>query len=385
MATLLDSIKKLPDERKFYYPELSGCMKEDEIFKNEENAYHFINIYYQYAQKESIVSDIKTKNLHTASLYFIGCLLQKVVDNFLTKRQEVFSKDDNYFTYLWFLTTLYHDISSMEEKTHKDFPCIRKNLAISIRAEKLFDEVIRYKKLNPNYIGNFLCFLDSKSKFFRTLYDANLIKHYLLYRYERMNSLDHGILGGLVLYNKLRKNYDSKKQYATVHDKNTPKERFTYSNRSFARRDFALYAKAAAEIVNHNIFKPQNREVEKIYKHYKLNMLIKNKKISLKINPLSFLLGLIDTIEPLKNVEKSIDTSKKLAKRKKIPKPLKQIPYTEILASIDIIIVNNNKIKIELLKLEKEYWKILSENIEHMATWLEVKILSTRNGYIIEF
>jgi hypothetical protein len=72
-----------------------------------------------------------------------------------------------------------------------------------------------------------------------------------------MNSLDHGILAGLVLYDKLRKNYDSKKKYSRVSNKNTVDEHFTYNSRIFSRKDFSLYAEAAKEIVYHNIFKPK--------------------------------------------------------------------------------------------------------------------------------
>jgi len=56
---------------------------------------------------------------------------------------------------------------------------------------------------------------------------------------------------------------------------------------------------AGATIAIHNIWFPQKND-EKIYRLYKLDNLINRTPISLQEAPLLFLLGLVDTIEPVK-------------------------------------------------------------------------------------
>jgi len=377
MLNLLQSICVLSKDRKYYYPELYSHFntREKQIFQDERNAFDFINTYYKYGQKESIKSSMDNKNLHTASLYFIGCLLQDLLNIHLKKIKDYYyKKEDNYFTFLWFLITLYHDMLSMEEKISKPIFVIPKNQQTSKRAECLFNKIIKYKKLDVNYVNEFLSFLNKKPKIFKNLYSVKLIKLYLLYRYEQMNSLDHGILAGLVLYDKLRKNYDSKKIYSRVFNKNTVYENFTYNDRIFSRKDFSLYAEAAKEIVYHNIFKPKDIESLKLYEEYNLSDLNNNNKISVKDNPLSFLLGLIDTIEPIKNVEKSINNLQ-----------LPTINYIDILSSISVSIIKPNQISIKFLKLEKKYWQYLSKNIVEMKKWLKIEVNAKPYGYILKF
>lgn len=59
------------------------------------------------------------------------------------------------------------------------------------------------------------------------------------------------------------------------------------------------YALASATIATHNIWFPEHKD-RKNYKKYELNTLINHKQISYREAPLLFLLGLVDTIDPIK-------------------------------------------------------------------------------------
>ncbi len=113
--------------------------------------------------------------------------------------------------------------------------------------------------------------------------------------------LDHGIIGGLLLYDRLRLQFEKAWEKARI-DKEKSFTRdgfFGENNRLFySENHFSAYAKAADAIISHNIWHTTLREyLEKSGKMDVNNL----KKINID-NTICFLLSLADTLEPIKNM-----------------------------------------------------------------------------------
>lgn len=143
-----------------------------------------------------------------------------------------------------------------------------------------------------------------------------------------MGVLDHGILGGYMLFNNLVKNYVNKMA-------NEPnKTEFIVDDRHCSIEQISLFAYMADCIVSHNIFFP-NPSDKGIYREYGLNELTKyHKPVKFKSNPLLFLLYLVDSIDPIKYFEQKTN-----------------LKYDEILKSIKIDFPSCNTIKLSISNL----------------------------------
>ena len=136
-----------------------------------------------------------------------------------------------------------------------------------------------------------------------SLYSPNTFKQYYKYRIEQMFSLDHGILGGLLLYDFLCKNYFNRRNTAEnkIKNKDNNEEIFEWNKRTFQKTDFDIYAYCSYAIAQHNIYRSDNGTTSVKYLAYGLDELIgTDKKFNKNKNPFSFLLGLVDTIEVTK-------------------------------------------------------------------------------------
>ena len=119
------------------------------------------------------------------------------------------------------------------------------------------------------------------------IFSQNTIEKYFIYRLSQ-NKLDHGIVAGLYLFDKLLKIRQEKF--------NNRNSRLNWSEELIPQ-----YAQVCHAITCHNIWLPDDKtKVE--YEEYGLNSLIEGyNSISIDDFPLLFILGLVDTIDPIKN------------------------------------------------------------------------------------
>ncbi|MGN0005666.1 MAG: hypothetical protein ACI37Z_06825 [Candidatus Gastranaerophilaceae bacterium] len=224
---------------------------------------------------------------HTVSSFLFGILLK---DKLSFDMRDIPRPTGNYhtsFMYFWTMTCLYHDMAYTLEKNsniiYKD--C----LTIHTFIEK---HGIKYNMLD-----------ETKNK--------ELFEQYYKYRVEcgdenkqkKSHKIDHGICCGLLLYDSLMNKYYN-------HIENKKNIKYDFSEPWKYSSEFPKCALRISEtIARHNIW-ISNDENYNVYEKYGLNGLIKESFAFDRIQygereNLLLLLGLVDTIEPVKKFYKS--------------------------------------------------------------------------------
>jgi len=249
-------------------------------FLNNHAANFFIDEYFGHAGKErmpleklGIEMGNFPKSEHTASIFFLGALVyHKCFPDDTYLKGKTYSGYE-LFPFLWFLTCLFHDFANdfeYKQKDLKELDTIEKlNGYLDIEDE---NQLLKKSVKHTN----------------STLFKA--IPLYYQYRFDPMKKLDHGIVGGLFLYDRLVKNRKNKE------DEKIAKDEVNDFWDSSLETD---YAEAAATIATHNIYF-KDPEARAYFKEKGDNTLEGLAKISFKESPLLFLLGLVDTLDPLK-------------------------------------------------------------------------------------
>ena len=190
--------------------------------------------------------------------------------------QELFDVSNWYhYEYTWYLTCLYHDITSVMEKDQTF--AFRADL---VAESKLFDQT---------------------SKLLR--FPKDVYMNYILYR-QSNGSAEHGIIAGTELFDRLYESFD--KKTAGHNWEISPVCR--KGNLDWRREHLPHFAYIADAVCCHNIWLAQKNNVSLCdsYKQASLDALIVNEdsdKLSFTLYPLQFMLCLLDTIEPIKRFE----------------------------------------------------------------------------------
>lgn len=245
----------------------------------------FIENYFQKGGKKQVLHKFDVNNFlpnnapHTNSVFFTGIFIyhntifKEYLDDSFT--------DQGYrlFSFVWFLTTLFHDFGYKYEDEFEnykhiiDIETLRKHL-------KIRHNLLKYKKIKGVH---------------QNLYDS--IRKYFLYRRfnsKHRNKIDHGILAGLFFYDALLKN-------RIEQNANNPNGEL-YFGKSLNK----IYAQVAAVIATHNIWLP-NYELNQEYKKFGMDNLVNMPPVKITESPLLVLLGIIDTIDPVKIYKNNID------------------------------------------------------------------------------
>ena len=138
----------------------------------------------------------------------------------------------------------------------------------------------------------------------KSMYSRNTVLNYLEFckMDEKIRHYDHGIVGGLWLFDSLMKNYN--KQY-TIEKRNNRNTDFydfyTSEHLHFSGEQRKIFGYLADCIIAHNMW-PANESTNAKYIKCKLDELTKERfeLISFKDNPILFILALADTLEPIK-------------------------------------------------------------------------------------
>ena len=349
--TLWDTLCALSNTQYNYY-----CSAPEIDLNNlsSKMAYQFIKSTYKIGCKDKIFNigfqrsfKEKGKHVHTLILYLLGCCLQSWLVKPLQNQLLTYipTADELYdFNYVWYLTCLYHDTASVIENSewHKG---VSSDINFHLGKHNIMNNVYEHswekKSLKPY------------------TYSENVIKNYFRYRVEYCHSIDHGILAGYLLYDRLISNYNETwKKYrrnSTFDDYNN----FYYNGLCWRIEHQSLFAIVADAIIAHNIWHSDDKV---LFQSYGLDSLVKSNKfsfeknMSFEKNTLAFILGLLDTIEPTKFFDKE--------------SPMK------VLKSINLECDNVyriRRIKISLLdKLAAQNdWL---EKLESMENWLNVKV-----------
>lgn len=263
----------------------------------------FIIGYFTVAGKDEVVKDFNNtsndfyRGQHIISTFILGIRIAEILKvlPYRNKTSDVcdpYNKNGFNFLYYWFLSCLYHDIGyAYEDFNTKNCKWLFNYVNLDANArERLKKEGLNAAKdiFDLKYMPDFKC--DS-------IYSRGDIDIYFKGRATGIEGIgaciDHGIIGGLMLYDKLvRQYYQWKEETGATSDDFRIGKLGLHTSKSH----FKEYEKAANAIIAHNIWiETLNKYKEKDVKYYDA----KN-RISFQKDPLCFILCLADTIEPLK-------------------------------------------------------------------------------------
>ena len=251
----------------------------------------FIDKYFEAGEKEGLFKNkifkkdkIPTKRyVHTNSIFYLGIIIARKTKlwGFINA---IINNDTNDFIYLWYLTCLFHDLGYEYELDKENMIQLNgmENLKKHFMITHELDLQITKVKAIPTTI-------------------MKTIQDYYRYKTDVRKSLDHGIVAAYYFYDWMVKNNEKKIKYSS---KNT--------SLIWGEGLNLYYAEAAMAIAVHNIwFCKDDCKYKPKYENYGLNDLIGHPPINYKESPLLFLLGLVDTIDPVKTYEG--DTDKRLS------------------------------------------------------------------------
>lgn len=245
------------------FQDLSNKDKAKEIIKNYFNAGGKIELLNDEVANLARFSNLRAE--HTLSTFLLGIYFYNNVE-LIKLSFENFAQDDPYITwlYIWYLSCLYHDIGYIFEND-------------SNYSQRTLKEIL---EIEPSEGLNGLKYCDLAIKYYN-------------YR-KKFGKIDHGVVGGGLLYTKLNN------VMASNCNDNHPEILYGLL---FSKDLEKYYKKAADAIIRHNMWNCSSSNIEK-HKEYQENELGKliYERISFK-DPFAFLLGLCDSIEPIKKFE----------------------------------------------------------------------------------
>ena len=320
-----DELLSDPEKWKYYRdsdPKIEG------IYTDGVKAKSFIRRYFGVGGKGDVVKrDLEhldyMRSKHSVSIFLLGLLLQDGLQ--ITEYDDAQRK---LFIWQWFLTTLYHDLGYVYEEGNRNSPI----------------DSLDFDLLAENNL--------------KTKFDVNTIENYQKYRKDICGKDDHGIVGGLLLYDRLCNNIDAK--FRLCIEPNKSKERFVYNNLNYGTYQYEHFQKFATSIVEHNMFfctEADDQLKRKVYKAADLEELVighgyKGKKHRFSDNPAFFLLCLADNLDPLK--------------------AYREEDSGLVLDNVYLELIDDNIIRIEVGKDLSctEYFK----SIKGLETWMEVVV-----------
>lgn len=330
----------LPDDRQPLKNPFLTCTQED--FRS------FIENYFRKAGKSQLFQNtgVQVNELrypeHICSVFFMGILFCSKIP-FLSKKFEFKENPPGYdfFPFIWFLITLFHDNAYHYEKNTEFSKQI--NSIETLYKHFNIEHILFDKKNHTN-----------KSKSIQSLLSIRE-KYFVYRRYDRSSCIDHGLLGGVLLYDRLIKIRISKKK--------------NRNNDLYWGKELEKQYQLASEAISiHNIWILDNTS----NKDADLKVIEKGtfKPIKYKNFPLFYLLGCIDTLEPLK----------KLPEVNKAP--------NEIISFLDNILIEFGEDYVILIEKEHNGLNILHDIFENKPfdNWLKVDVQDLNfNKYKISF
>lgn len=334
MKSIYEYIDELRIDEWHYYSEIDDDFVTTKPFVDNLNYSNFILNYFRQGGKVRIfeLCNINTEELrlpnHICSVFFMGILLYNKTD--FSKKYKLEKNIPGYstFPFIWFLTALFHDNAyQMEDKN--------KLQEISTIGDLINEFQIKYSLF--------------ERKFSKCTELLSVRNNYFLFRKKKWNVVDHGILGGMLLFDRLVKIRRAK------HKANE-------DSLFWGRKLENQYKIAANAISIHNIW----LQPEQTCKESNLQPLINFKPITFKEFPLFYILGIVDTIEPLKTYKDD------------------NLSDLDILKSIDFEF-NKNSIKVSESKNSKINFSKLSDKTKYLKNWLDIEIISDKTKFELTF
>lgn len=356
---------------------------------DKDKARDFIKQYFENGAKKGVILPLideieSMRYVHTVSVFFIGLLIKKKLCPNLTIYSQEY--EDYEFSYLWFLVCLFHDMGYAIENDWTYKYVYRQNAKEYLRKYKqvkcncirqryeyedlgvIFEAPSRYRSASfsvrggDNYVKQFDGIMFSNGvTIYNSMYSRKTVLDYLEYckMTDGIRHYDHGIVGGLWLYDSLMKNYHRAYWKEKEKDKNINFKDFVVEGHwHFFEEQKVIFAYLADCIIAHNMW-PASLDKIDIYKRCGLDELTlpRFEKISFERNPILFILAIADTIEPIKLY---LSTS--------------QLSEVDIWRGIDISFLKEH-IKIKILDDKLSFENLLSK-VMGLDDWVNVKTVA---------
>ncbi|CAC9974388.1 hypothetical protein [Flavobacterium panici] len=272
MKTIYQHIEDLKIEQWHYYHGIDNRFAAQKPFVDSISYTDFIRNYFTQGQKVEIFenSRINPSTLrlpeHICSVFMMGIIFHE--NTSLRSRIKPGTNDPGYqtFPFIWFLTALFHDNAyQMEDKQQ-------------LTEIHTLPDLIAHFDITHNLFA---------AKFKRCRKLMQVRGKYFLFRKKQFGVVDHGLLGGLLLYDRLVKIRRAK-------------HRAQEGGLFWGIKLENQYRMAADAISIHNIWIQKPEIVQK----YDLTEFINFEKIKLNDFPLFYLLAIVDTLEPVKEFKK---------------------------------------------------------------------------------
>ncbi|MBZ4191723.1 hypothetical protein [Niabella beijingensis] len=334
MKSLYELVYNTPVPQWNYYFDLNEVITFNNPFIDNTNYNEFISSYFRKSGKEQVfkLSQIDIDNLrlpnHICSVFFMGVLLYFKTS--FHKKYILKDHDPGYsaFPFIWFLIALFHDSAyQMEAKSE-------------LQEISNIDDLIARFNIKHNLLN---------AKFEHCEQLHKLRKNYFFFVRKHLGVVDHGILGGMLLYDRLIKIRRQKK-------------RLNEDNLFWGKALEKDYKVAGNAISLHNIW----LQPDEICKEYKLTEMLNFQPVKFADFPLFYILGVVDTIEPLKAFRNSGYTDEYI---------MKNLNYE----------FRSNSIKIENNLNSKLRFNILLDRIKGFKNWLDIRIKTYENGFELLF
>lgn len=355
---------------------------------NKDKARDFIKQYFENGAKKKVILPLideieSMRHVHTVSAFFVGLLIKReLCPNLIVYSQEY---EDYEFSYLWFLVCLFHDMGYAIENDWTYKHIYRQNAKEYLKKYKqvkgscvrqryeyedlglIFAAPSRYKSAfsvrgRDNYVKPFEGIRFSNGvTIYNALYSRKTVLDYLEYckMTDGIRHYDHGIVGGLWLYDSLMKNYHIAYWKEKEKDKNVNFKDFLVDGYwHFSEEQKMIFAYLADCIIAHNMW-PASPDKIDMYKRCGLDELTppRFRKISFERNPILFILAIADTIEPIK-----------------LYLSVSQMSEVDIWKGIDIFF-SKEYIRIKILDNRLSFESLLCK-VNGLDDWLDVKVVT---------
>ncbi len=317
------------------------------VHNDAQEHYNFIEEYFKIGGKGDVYNSFKIDRKtfdrpeHTNSVFFIGCLFYKHLNLKGQMNIKQFGKGDHFF-FVWYMMVLAHDLSYIYESNFSHY----KN--------HISDNIDDFKKELQIEEDDLLKLIESVIK----EADNNMailiksVSSYYRYCYNERDRIDHGITAGLKLYSTLEKNR-KKKNEGDEHDK---------GGLYWGTELIELYMMASLGILLHNIWAPDKNSIE-LYRKHEMEDLVKVFPVSFNDFPFLFLLGIVDTIDPVKLY--------------------KEYSPKYVLENILISFEDENKIVLEKVEDSNLDFSLLEKAAFGLIGWLDVLVCKDVNSVTI--
>ena len=383
------------NSKKFIQEYFKNGNKELALFLEPTAARNFITNYFGNGRKDYILNnEFEQKDLlpdnraiHTISGFFLGLLIENCLNGRSMLR--VGELVEMPFSYLWFLTFLYHDYGYCIAENDNSFLSVPRNAPIprayntahaseysALRniKDKLnittspfstyfhrnnsfpnistYNALIREITIYANRCRTVFCSTGKRINTHR--YKSLTITRYFNYRINVHKKVDHGIIAGYMFYDRIIKNYVLSYLANSDMHKRDNLSHFIYKDRVFRQEQIPVFAYIADCIMTHNIWM-ETEKYSNEYREYMLDELMKDtfRKITYEENPILYILCIADTLEPTKAYA--------------------EIPKEIILNSLDIDYTPQSKqIKFSTLSTDIDI-NVLYKKAKDLEDWTSVK------------